>query len=782
VGSTDNTPIVLSNRPLSELLSYLPVLLRAQSSRVLAEHVINVAAGLIENLDFSALFLNGEVAPVASGLLVAQSGKRLLAPTRATEILAALPLASFESVNGARIFDPNELPPELAANLNSAQLFVANCGLPVRSFGFLLAGRRSPFSEGEREYLTALASVAAIALDNAMRFDALKEAAHEMELVNNLAVSLAASLNGEELFNSFMTHLSAVVPVDRAELVLPSLNAEQYLVPFSWDSANRKAARNYFRMPVARSPFERAFSRQEIVVGRWENARLTGDLGQASRRYSSQMLVPLIAKKQVAGVLALRTEKSGQYSPDRLRRSLLEKMANLFGMALLNSRLYEEKVVSAEFDTRTGVYNHDYFDREVISQIYKAQRNNYQLGLIMVDFDNLKTINDTWGHLVGDAALRHIANLITRTIRTTDIVARYGGDEFGIILPGCTQLGLELVAEKTRQAIRGTPLVLENGQEVNLTVSIGAAIYPDDATTPRTLFEAADGAMYVAKRNRDSVRIGRDAHLPRISEQDMPNDEVGLEVDADVMRDLSAADYEQFMLWLNSERPGAESKVLRDLNERLQTTRFELIETSKRAVRYEESYWRSLRFVALLVEQREPYLNGGAEKTVRLVEWLGRALGLNEIILKELTTAAWLSNVYRLALPETFWGRPVAFSPTDWEQVRQLPLEVERWLDNYKLNLPLETVQALRHQRENFDGTGYPHRLAGEEILLGARILGIISAIISMNQPRPYRERLSLSDIERVIMEGAGKQYDPALASLLARNLTKLETDFFNLQ
>jgi HD-GYP domain-containing protein (c-di-GMP phosphodiesterase class II) len=278
------------------------------------------------------------------------------------------------------------------------------------------------------------------------------------------------------------------------------------------------------------------------------------------------------------------------------------------------------------------------------------------------------------------------------------------------------------------------------------------------------------------------VRIGKDAHLPRISEQDLPVAEIGLEVDADVVRDLSAADYEQFMLWLNSERPGAENRVLRDLNERLQTTRFELVETSKRAVRYEESYWRSLRFVALLIEQREPYLSGGAEKTARLVEWLGRLQGLNEVALKELTAAAWLSNVYRLAQPESFWGRPQSFSPADWRQVQQMPLEVQRWLETYRLDLPPETLITLLQQRERFDGTGYPHRLVGEEILLAARILGIVSAVVSMSQPRHHRVRLSITDIEQIVREGAGKQFDPVLSNLLTRNLTKLDADFFNLQ
>jgi diguanylate cyclase (GGDEF)-like protein len=125
----------------------------------------------------------------------------------------------------------------------------------------------------------------------------------------------------------------------------------------------------------------------------------------------------------------------------------------------------------------------------------------------------LKTINSQYNYLIGSTALKHIAEIITRNVRRTDIVSRYGGDEFAVLLPGTSYKGLELVSEKIRKAIYDTPIILANNDKLYVTVSLGAAYFPQDAANHRELFEVANIALLESKKVRNEARIGRAATL-----------------------------------------------------------------------------------------------------------------------------------------------------------------------------------------------------------------------------------------------------------------------------
>jgi diguanylate cyclase (GGDEF)-like protein len=134
---------------------------------------------------------------------------------------------------------------------------------------------------------------------------------------------------------------------------------------------------------------------------------------------------------------------------------------------------------------------------EVVSE---CERRRQKFGLLMLDLDQFKAINDQWGHLAGDEALRQVARLLVRTIRAVDSAYRYGGDELTILLPDRNLAAARGLAERVRQAVEGLEIHLEGGGKVALTVSVGIAIYPDDGASVQKLVAAADAAMYEAKR------------------------------------------------------------------------------------------------------------------------------------------------------------------------------------------------------------------------------------------------------------------------------------------
>ncbi|HXC62035.1 MAG TPA: GGDEF domain-containing protein [Nitrospiria bacterium] len=167
----------------------------------------------------------------------------------------------------------------------------------------------------------------------------------------------------------------------------------------------------------------------------------------------------------------------------------------------------EESARLAITDGLTGLYNHRYFQEQLVKEVQRAQRYSSSLSLIMGDVDHFKNFNDNYGHLQGDNVLRHVAAVLKAETRQTDVVARYGGDEFVVILPNAEKADALRMAENIRNRIRTE---LNSGQENKLlsaaTISFGVASFPMDALTPMGLIQKADESLYGAKNGgRDRV-------------------------------------------------------------------------------------------------------------------------------------------------------------------------------------------------------------------------------------------------------------------------------------
>lgn len=170
-------------------------------------------------------------------------------------------------------------------------------------------------------------------------------------------------------------------------------------------------------------------------------------------------------------------------------------------------RMEEQLKYQAVHDPLTGVYNRNMLEQQMTDEVYRAARYNHSLSVFMLDIDHFKNINDTYGHGVGDIVLRDLATLIKNSIRKPDYVARYGGEEFVVILPETSLHKARELAERLRRQVASYTISIKEDQTLSLTISIGVATYPDHTESPQNLLEAADKAMYVAKRQgRDRVQ------------------------------------------------------------------------------------------------------------------------------------------------------------------------------------------------------------------------------------------------------------------------------------
>lgn len=168
---------------------------------------------------------------------------------------------------------------------------------------------------------------------------------------------------------------------------------------------------------------------------------------------------------------------------------------------IIKSRDFERQYILATTDGLTELYNHRYFQEQIKMQVEQAKRYEAPFSLIILDIDHFKKFNDTYGHQAGDAVLKQVAQLLKHSVRATDIVCRYGGEEMSIILPNTSKEMAILTAKKICKRISEKRFRLSNTQESNVTVSLGVSTFPDDGANAPTIIEIADKRLYHSKNN-----------------------------------------------------------------------------------------------------------------------------------------------------------------------------------------------------------------------------------------------------------------------------------------
>jgi diguanylate cyclase (GGDEF)-like protein len=219
---------------------------------------------------------------------------------------------------------------------------------------------------------------------------------------------------------------------------------------------------------------------------------------QLTYKTRSIIAVPLKIYERVIGVIEL-INSYDELAFDHADQSILTAIADFAAIALVNARNFDRINELVVTDDLTGLYNSRHFGQLIESEFLRAERYQTELSLVFLDLDHLKSINDAHGHLVGSRMLSELGRLIGTHIRDCDRAARYGGDEFVIILPQTGKQQALSMAVKLLERMRSTIFFSDDNQEITLTASFGVATYPQDGDSKTELLRAADIAMYDAK-------------------------------------------------------------------------------------------------------------------------------------------------------------------------------------------------------------------------------------------------------------------------------------------
>jgi diguanylate cyclase (GGDEF)-like protein len=361
------------------------------------------------------------------------------------------------------------------------------------------------------------------AADLSRTYSELRRHLHHLTVLHEVTTRIASALDPDEVLAGVLDSLAELLTYRSASVYLVDLavaapaEGPHTVVPA--DSLPRlRAARGLERGPVAGTAGDEAPEGSAIV----EAMRDRQSGGHALSSGALQLVVPLLAGGRALGALELTL--GAPLGIDDVR--IVELLAAAAAVALQNAHLYQETQRLATTDALTGLSNYRHFHNLLGLEVQRARRMAYPVGLLLMDLDHFKLVNDRHGHPLGDVALQQVAEQLRKRLRRTDVIGRLGGEEFGAILPGDSLSEVAVVAEKLRRGIEEMP-PLQGGMvsmSTHLTLSLGGASLAPDVVDERLLIGYADRALYQAKRNgRNQVRLWSDPAPPQPT-QASPNE------------------------------------------------------------------------------------------------------------------------------------------------------------------------------------------------------------------------------------------------------------------
>lgn len=439
----------------------------------------------------------------------------------------------------------------------------------------------------------------------------------------------------------------------------------------------------------------------------------------------SATAIPIFAGENPFGclmVFSIRRESSDT------EQSFLQLLGQQIEVAVTIAGLFETIRKQAITDPMTGLYNRRHFEEHLMREVERAERLKQPFSLISLDLDHLKYINDTFGHSVGDVAICTIADVLHKNARSIDIPARFGGEEFGILLPGIDSESAFKAAERLREAIETSPI--EHVEKV--TASIGVATFLEHTNNVDELLELVDQAMYRAKNSgRNQVKMATknndkhwkelaiNAFIDLLSKQKMP-------INKNTVKELVSKLNE------NVENANTSSDLLYFVVDSLSKTYNPMAQT------------------------------GLSKEKLLMASKLAKNLELSKEEVDKIKLASLLYDVGNILMPKEILQKPGPLNEKEKAQIAQHPLLATKELLEPISDLK-DIIPVIEHHHENWDGSGYPNQISGEEIPIGSRIILIIDAYFALISERPYRPAHTKKEAIGILKKEVGKKWDKTL-------------------
>ena len=399
---------------------------------------------------------------------------------------------------------------------------------------------------------------------------------------------------------------------------------------------------------------------------------------------------------------------------------------------------------------------------EALSAEWKrSTRAGRAFALVLMDLDRFKFVNDFYGHLEGDLVLQRVGHILEANCRRSDVVSRYGGDEFVILMPETNMEHARQLATKLRGWVSADPLL----REKNISASFGIACYPLHGSTPQELIQVADASMYLSKHQGGNAVSTADHFDPNEAKK--------------WKRDVLEAYLGVTLKRLFSTGPEAFEEIysrLKQFTESLAATE----PTNGSATpactdgpqALPQAVLDTVTSLAFAIDAKDHYTQGHSQKVSAYAALIAEGLGMNELEVEEIRLGGVLHDIGKVAIPEAILNKSGPLNPDEWDTMKSHVVFGAKILE------PLSPLARIRemvlHHHEYFDGSGYPEGFSGEQIPLGSRIIAVADAYDTITSDRTYKKARAAEEALAELERCSNAQFDGKIVALFVRTMRQL--------
>jgi diguanylate cyclase (GGDEF)-like protein len=623
------------------------------------------------------------------------------------------------------------VPQEPAKSFCAVPIFLGD--RPRGVMAALSTERESQFQARDLEVMQTAAGQLGVAIENARLFTEEQRRARHLAFLNNISKVAISSEDAEQMMANIVREIQKNFRYDHIGIGIMDYATKDIEIKAEAGSASQTLGR---RIAVGSGVLGKvARTGVSALVQNAGPGQLAGVLPESR----AVLCLPITYGESLLGVLNVESRDENAFAPQDVL--ILNTLADLLATALHNSFVFQKLQQQSITDGLTGIKTRRFFWEALSSEWKRASRSGRPFSVVLVDLDKFKEVNDSLGHLEGDLVLARVGRLLEQKCRQSNVVARYGGDEFIILMPETGIEQAQVLAERLRLWLATDPML----EEHHITGSFGVASFPVHGFSVEDLIRVADAGMYVSKH----------AGGNQVSTSDAFGEGSALQ------RNMISGYIEGF---LNREDNGPQHIE-------------ELVSTLRKLCGGEDNANRralkeAIEALARAAELREHNAAGHGEQTAHYAGIIARGLNLAAQEIDDVILAARVHDVGKLFIEDRILNKPGALREDEFAVMKthaRLGAEVVRAIPEIE-----PVAQAIESHHEAFDGSGYPLGLKGENIPLYGRIVAVADAYVNMTSDRSFALPKSDEQAMAELVKLSGTRFDGMIIRVFAR-LLKME-------